>query len=121
VSGEAWRARLGRLPARVLPGGLVVHKARGPLARLRGLAGLPALPADRALHLPRTRSVHTFGMRFALDLVWLDARGAVVRVDERVAPRRHAACRAARSVVELRGGCAERYEHCYPLPVDPSP
>jgi len=121
VSPPAWRARLGRLPARELPGGLVVHEARGPLARLRGLARLPELPAHVGLHLPRTRSVHTLGMRFALDLVWLDADGAVVRVDEGVAPRRHAACPAARSVLEVRAGCAERYVHCYPLAVDPSP
>jgi hypothetical protein len=121
VSGEPWRARLGRLPARELPGGLVVHEARGPLARLRGLAGLPALPPDRALHLPRTRSVHTVGMRFALDLVWLDGSGRVVRIDRAVPPRRHAACRAARSVVELRAGCAERFGDCYPRVVDQRP
>ncbi len=121
MSGPAWRARLSRLPARALPGGLVVHEARGPLARLRGLARLPDLPLDRALHLPRTRSVHTVGMRFAVDLVWLDAAGRVVRVDRDVAPRRHAACRAARSVVEVRAGAAERFARCYPLAVDSQP
>ncbi len=121
MSGEPWRRRLGGLPARALPGGLVVHEAHGPLARLRGLAGLPALPPERALHLPRTRAVHTVGMRFALDLVWLDGAGEVVRVDEAVRPRRHAACRSARSVIEVRAGCAERYARCYPLPVDPTP
>jgi uncharacterized membrane protein (UPF0127 family) len=43
-------------------------------------------------------------MRFALDLVWLDRDGGVVRVDEHVRPGRHRACRAARSVVEVRAG-----------------
>jgi uncharacterized membrane protein (UPF0127 family) len=47
-------------------------------------------------------------MRFALDLVWLDAGGGVVRVDRSVAPWRHRACRAARSVVEMRAGSADR-------------
>jgi uncharacterized membrane protein (UPF0127 family) len=75
-------------------------------ARLRGLAGLAELPDAWALHLPRCRSVHTFGMRFALDLIWLDRDGAVVRVDERVPPRRVRGCRRAADVVEVAAGCA---------------
>ena len=51
-------------------------------ARLLGLA-LRSRPPDHALLLPRTRAVHTFGMRFDLDLYWLDADGRVVRVDRR--------------------------------------
>jgi uncharacterized membrane protein (UPF0127 family) len=75
--------------------------ASSPLARLAGLARLPALAPGVGLLLPRCRSVHTFGMRFALDLVWLDAAGHVARVDRAVAPRRLRWCRGARSVVEL--------------------
>jgi uncharacterized membrane protein (UPF0127 family) len=105
----AWRRRLDPLPARELPGGLVVHVADGPLARLRGLARLEALPPERGLLLTRTKSVHTFGMRFALDLIWLDRRGGVVRVDHAIAPRRHAACRQARSVVEVTAGAGDRF------------
>jgi hypothetical protein len=40
-------------------------------------------------------------MRFALDLVWLDAGGGVVRVDRAVAPWRVRSCRRAAAVVEL--------------------
>lgn len=69
-------------------------------ARLRGLA-LRRLPPDRGLLLPRTRSVHTFGMRFELDLLWLDASGRVVRVDRAVPPWRVRTCRRARAVVEV--------------------
>ncbi len=98
--------RLDALPGRSLPWGLHVAEARGREARLRGLAGLAALPGTRALHLPRCRSVHTFGMRFALDLVWLDARGAPVRVDRGVPPRRLRLCVRARSVLECRAGAA---------------
>jgi uncharacterized membrane protein (UPF0127 family) len=57
-----------------------------------------------ALEIPRCRSVHTFGMRFALDLVWLDAGGDVVRIDLGVRPCRVRSCRAARSVVEVPAG-----------------
>jgi uncharacterized membrane protein (UPF0127 family) len=68
------------------------------LQRLRGLAFAP--PGDPLL-IPRCRSVHTFGMRFPLDLYWLDADGRVIRVDLDVPPRRVRVCRAARGVWEV--------------------
>jgi len=70
-------------------------------ARLLGLAGLRRLPQDAALLLPSTRAVHTFGMRFSIDLVWIDERGRLVRRDVAVSPRRLRHCRRARAVVEL--------------------
>jgi uncharacterized protein len=103
-----WRTRLERLPAVDLAGGLRLHEARGMAARRRGLGGLDDLPTDRALRL-RARAVHTFTMRFPLDLVWLGRDGAVVRVDRGVPPRRHAACWRARTVVETRAGAADRF------------
>jgi uncharacterized membrane protein (UPF0127 family) len=104
-----WERRLGALPAHDLTGGLRVHDARGMRARGRGLGGLAALPSDRALRIERCRAVHTFTMRFALDLIWLAADGAVVRVDRDVPPRRHRGCARARAVVETRAGCANRF------------
>jgi uncharacterized protein len=103
-----WERRLGRLPAFDLGDGLRVHDARGVAARRRGLGGLRWLPEERALRL-RCRAVHTFTMRFALDLIWLDREGAVVRVDRDVPPRRHRGCARARAVVETRAGCADRF------------
>jgi uncharacterized membrane protein (UPF0127 family) len=104
--------RLSRVP---LDGPLAnrdVRLAAGPLARLLGLAGLHALPQGCGLLLPRTRSVHTFGMRFALDLVWVDAAGRVARIDRDVGPGRVRNCRAARAVVELAGGTTTRWRPC---------
>jgi uncharacterized protein len=75
-------------------------------ARLLGLA-LRREPPDSALLLPRTRAVHTFGMRFALDLYWLDGEGQVIRIDRAVPPRRLRACRRARSVIECAAGVSE--------------
>ena len=73
--------------------------ARSPLARLLGLA-LRRRPPVHALLLPRCRSVHTFGMRFPLDLIWLDRDGRVLRVDEAVPPWRVRSCRDAAAVLE---------------------
>lgn len=102
-------ARLDRLPSFSLPGGWRVAVAAATRARLLGLAGLSAIPQRTALLLPRCRSVHTFGMRFALDLIWLGRDGEVLRVDRDVPPRRHRACRRARAVVETNAGCADRF------------
>jgi uncharacterized membrane protein (UPF0127 family) len=73
--------------------------ARGP-RRLTGLVGRRTLPAGVALEIPRCRSVHTCGMRFALDLAWLDGKRRVVRIDRAVPPWRVRWCRQARSVLE---------------------
>ena len=96
-------ARLAALPASHAHG-LWVHEARTWRSRLLGLAGLRDLPPGLGLRLPRTRSVHTVGMRFALDLIWLDAAGTVVRTDRAVPPWRVRGCRRARSVIETRSG-----------------
>jgi uncharacterized membrane protein (UPF0127 family) len=86
-----------------MKGMIQIVDARG-FARWRGLAFRDPPAAPEALHIPRCRSVHTFGMRYPLDLVWLDGGGAVVRIDRGVRPCRVRCCRAARSVVELHAG-----------------
>ena len=101
--------RLARLPARALPGGLTLHEARSPRARLLGLMGIGGLDPSRGLWLPRTRSIHTGGMRMALDLLWLDGDGAVVRRDDGVGPGRLRGCRGAASVVEVAAGAGARW------------
>lgn len=69
-------------------------------ARLLGLAFLDRERAGEGLLIPRCRSVHTFGMRFALDLVFLASDGRVVEVRREVPPRRLIRCRAADAVLE---------------------
>ena len=101
--------RLAGLPARELDGGLRVAEASTRRARMKGLAKLDELPADEALHIPKCRSVHTFTMRFPLDLVWLDKAGKPVRIDRSVPPSRMRTCLKARSVVECNGGQADRF------------
>ena len=101
--------RFTGLPHRSLPGGLTVIEAKTSKARRRGLSRLDALPADHALLIPRCFSVHTFGMRFALDLIWLGKGGTVVRVDREVPANRMCLCVRARSVVETGAGNADAF------------
>jgi uncharacterized membrane protein (UPF0127 family) len=101
--------RLSGLERRPLPAGLTLLVAGDRRSRRRGLARLDALPAGHALLLERCRSVHTHGMRFALDLLWLDGSGALVRLDPAVAPRRVRTCLQARAVIEAAAGDGERF------------
>jgi hypothetical protein len=57
-------------------------------SRLLGLALLRPGRAGAGLLIPRCRSVHTFGMRFALRVVFLDDALAPLSVRETVPPRR---------------------------------
>jgi uncharacterized membrane protein (UPF0127 family) len=102
-------ARLDRLPLRELAGGLRLATAETRPARMKGLAKLDAMPPHYALLLPRCRSIHTFTMRFALDLIWLDRHGKPVRVDRDVPPNRMRTCLKARSVVEANAGTADAF------------
>src|SRR4051794_13299592 len=92
--------RLQRLPSRVLRDGLVVHEATTLRGRLLGLAWLRGVPPGHALLIPDCRSVHTFGMRFPIDVTFLDERGQPLRIERGVRRRRVLVCRGAFAVLE---------------------
>ena len=95
VNGKAW---IGE-----------VERAVALKDRLRGLLGRASLGPDAALLIERCGAVHTVGMRFALDLVFLDRGWRVVRVVRGVRPGRlwvGGGWRAARTL-ELEAGCLD--------------
>lgn len=92
--------RLDRLPRRAVLG-REVPVAVGFRARLLGLAFLGREQAGAGLLIPRCSSVHTFGMRFALDLVFLDELGVPLATRRNVPPRRLARHRRAAAVLEV--------------------
>jgi hypothetical protein len=69
-------------------------------ARLLGLALLDGDAAPEGLLVPGCRSVHTFGMRFGLDLIFLGENLLPIS-RRRVAPRRIVLEPRARAVLEL--------------------
>ena len=77
--------------------------------RIRGLLGVDALPPEQGLWLVPCGSVHTFGMRFPIDILFLDRQNQVLAVAHAVGP-----CRVrmgpwkTRSVLELAAGTARR-------------
>jgi len=92
----------GRLVARR------IELAAGYWSRLRGLQLRAELPAGRALLLVPSGSIHTFFMRFAIDVVFLDRAGQVVGVRQQVRPWRVVlAPRRTHAVLELMAGTAQ--------------
>ena len=75
--------------------------ATSTLSRLLGLALLSREGAGTGLLIPRCRSVHTLGMRFRLDLLFLDADGRVIELRRVVPPGRFVRCPGAVAVLEL--------------------
>jgi uncharacterized protein len=92
-------ARLESLPHRPV-GAHEVPVAVGFHARLLGLAWLDRAEAGPGLLIPRCAAVHTFGMRFALDVYFLDEDDEVL-ARRLVPPRRFVAHRGAVAVLEV--------------------
>jgi uncharacterized membrane protein (UPF0127 family)/Flp pilus assembly protein TadG len=115
--------RLGTLfqfgqPARTLP--LSVQLTGNFVERMRGLLARPPLVFGEALLIRPCSSVHTIGMAYALDLVYLDRAGRVIRLVEHLVPGRFDIAFGAAAVLELPAGSlarlgiavGQRYEWC---------
>ena len=93
---------LNRRTGQVLAG--VVEIAETRKARNQGLLGRDAMEASAALVLTPCCSVHTAFMRFAIDVVFIDRNGRVVRIVNALPPWRAAWSIRAHSVIELAAG-----------------
>jgi uncharacterized membrane protein (UPF0127 family) len=78
-------------------------------ARLLGLAWRDRSRAGPGLLIPRCAGVHTFGMRFPLDVAFVDEGGAPIRIARAVPRRRLLTERRAFAVIESRAGEIARF------------
>ncbi len=95
MAGPSGRTVLGRVAC-----------ATSAWERARGLLGRPAPGPDEGLLLTPCRSVHTFGMRYPIDVVYLDDDWRIARVVPGLAPLRLSACRRAVATLEIAAGRA---------------
>jgi uncharacterized protein len=77
-------------------------------ARNKGLLGRTHLPPGAGLWIVPCESVHTFFMKFSIDLVYIDRNKRVKKVRSNVGPWRLSACLSAHSIIELPAGVIER-------------
>jgi uncharacterized membrane protein (UPF0127 family) len=85
-----------------------VEAAVDSASRRRGLLGRDSLAADAALVIAPSNGVHTFFMRFAIDVVFVARDGRVVKIASAVKPWRASLALRAFAVVELAAGAADR-------------
>jgi uncharacterized protein len=78
------------------------------LTRMRGLLGRPPLRPGEGLLLRPASAIHTWFMRFPIDVLFLNRELVVTAVAEDVAPWRMRARRRSRSVLELASGETRR-------------
>jgi uncharacterized membrane protein (UPF0127 family) len=77
-------------------------------SRNRGLLGRPSLPAEHALILAPSSVVHTFFMKFPIDLLFVARDGRVLKLRRAVPSRRIAGALRAFAVIELAANVLER-------------
>jgi len=77
-------------------------------SRTKGLLGRDGLPPGHGLVIAPSQGVHTFGMRFPIDIVFVRRDGRVVRCRSGVPPRRLALWLTAFAVIELGAGETSR-------------
>ena len=84
-----------------------VKKAEGLFQRAAGLIPLKKMKDNECLVFDRCNSIHTFFMRFPIDVVFCSADGVVTSAARVVKPWRFAFDFKASFTVELQSGLAE--------------
>ena len=72
-------------------------------ARMRGLHARPPLSGNQALVIRPCSSVHTYRMKYSIDVAFLDGYGVIQKLVA-LPPGRMSWCRGARIVIEMRAG-----------------
>ena len=76
--------------------------------RRKGLLGRDSLPTGHGLWIVPCESVHTYGMRFPIDVLYLDRKKRVRKLRRAMPPWRLSVCLSAHSVLELPAGAIEQ-------------
>jgi uncharacterized protein len=82
-----------------------LETARTPFARLFGLLGRARLGPGKGLLLDPCGVIHTFGMRFPIDALFLDKNRRITRIHRNVGPMRMArGGKGSAMVIEIQSG-----------------
>lgn len=86
-----------------------VHVCENRLERSRGLLLRRRPAADCAWLLPGSRVAHTIGVLYAIDVLFCDEAGRILRIERALPPGRIAREECARQVWQLRAGAVDRW------------
>ena len=80
------------------------------LTRMAGLLGYRQLGAE-SLHIIPATNIHTWGMDFPVDLVWLDKQSKITKFDSHTVPGQFVkGAKTSQSVLELPSGFLGKHE-----------
>ena len=65
-----------------------VRRASNFFARMKGLLGTKTLASDEGLLIPKCQGIHTFGMAYAIDVVYLDKQNRILFIKENILPNK---------------------------------
>ena len=86
----------------------MVELAVDSASRKKGLLGRDGLAEGAGLVIAPTNAVHTFFMRFPIDIIFLTRAGFVAKIRTGVVPRRVAGALRGFAVLEMAAGSADR-------------
>jgi uncharacterized membrane protein (UPF0127 family) len=86
----------------------VVETAFDSRSRRKGLLGRSGLPVGAALAIAPCSAIHTFGMRFPIDVVFARRDGRVTKVRHAMSSGRMSVSVTAFAVIEMAAGAAAR-------------
>jgi uncharacterized membrane protein (UPF0127 family) len=87
-----------------------ISKTSNFLERMRGLLASPPLKENEGLLISPCSFVHTFGMNYAIDLVFLDKQWTIVKTVRALRPWRMAASNTASMVLELAADSLDKLQ-----------
>lgn len=84
-----------------------VEVAQSGAKRSKGLLGRIGLEPGEALWIVPCEAVHTIGMKFPIDLIYLDRKFRIRKIRSNVPTWRFSGCLWAHSVIELAAGAIQ--------------
>lgn len=76
--------------------------------RLKGLIGKKSIASDEALFFNKCSSVHMFGMRFPIDVIYLNHQLEIIKIENMLSPWSFSSFSKATSLVEVRAGQCQK-------------
>lgn len=84
-------------------------QAHGWFSRLKGLLGTRTLHDNRGIWLKPCKSIHTMGMCYSIDVLFLDKKNSILKIAKQVKPFRfRLGPKYTKSVLELAAGSVEK-------------
>ena len=88
-----------------------IDQLSGLFQRAVGLLARPNVQPDEGVWITACSSIHTMGMRYAIDVIFVDRDGCVVHIERNLRPNRLAfGRRRARAVVEMAAGALNQVD-----------